>query len=230
MPFQFPTPGINQSLALALAVACLAIPRKAVAQAPGVPDKYTAFGAVLAPATMPAGAASAYGYAGVQEIGAGYRQGVSALELEGRAKLNYFLLAIAVEVVLKHSLARDEAGDVAPFLGVGFVYDTGSHYARSENFSYTGVRALAGLVTTYRLMDTVSAVAELDLPLDLTFSSPTGFRFNPLAGGGLEVYLGGDMTALILGQLGLEVMREPLGVTQVGLGYQIRVGVGFRLF
>lgn len=220
----------RRAMVLAIAVGALSFQREAHAQTGGLADKHTAFGAVLAPATMPSGAAAVYGYAGVQEIGAGYRQGVSSLELEARAKFNYFLLSLALEVLLKHSISRDDAGEVAPFLGVGLVHDTGSHYLRSENFTYTGVRALAGLIGTYRLLDTLSAVGELDVPLDLGFSSPTGLRFNPLAGGGLELYLGGDTTALILGQLGLEVMREPLGVTQVRLGYQIRVGVGFRLF
>jgi hypothetical protein len=220
----------RRALVLAIALGSLFAPRQAQAQSTGLADKQRAFGAVVAPATMPAGAAAAYGYAGVQEIGAGYRQGVSSLELEARAKFNYFLLSLALEVLLKHTISRDEGAEVAPFLGVGLVHDTGSHYLRSENFTYTGVRALAGLIGTYRLMDTLSAVGELDLPLDLSFSTPTGMRFNPLAGGGLEFYLGGDMTALILGQLGLDVMKEPLGVTQTRLGYQIRVGVGFRLF
>ncbi len=193
-------------------------------------DKHQVFGAAVAPPTLPEGAASVYGYGGVQELGIGYRQGVSSVELEARAKFNYFLISVAFEVLLKHTVISDGPVALAPFVGVGFVHDTGSRYITSANFHYTGVRALAGLVGAYRLSDVAALVGELDVPLDLSFDPAKGARFAPLAGGGFEVYLGSDVSALLMGQLGLNFVREPLGVPQWGLGYQVRAGFGFRLF
>ncbi len=216
-------------LKLVAAAWALQPPAGAAAQQPLEGDKYESFGAVVAPAALPAGTASAYGYAGVQEIGAGYRQGVSALELEARAKFNYFLVAASAEVLLKHALMRGPA-ELAPFFGLGLTYDTGSRYINGANFQYTGARALGGLVATYRLGEIARAIAELDVPLDISLNPSNGTRFAPLAGGGAEVYLGADLTGLIMGQLGVEVLREPQGVPQVSLGYQVRVGLGFRLF
>ena len=211
--------------------ACVACILWACAAAAATPaDKHQVFGAVVAPSTLPEGAASAYGYGGVQEFGIGYRQGVSSVEVEARAKFNYFLISVAFELLLKHTLISEGPFALAPFVGVGFVHDTGSRYITSVNFQYTGVRALAGLIGTHRLTDVAAVVAELDLPLDLSFNPAKGARFAPLAGGGFELYLGSDVSALLMGQLGVNFVREPLGVPQWGLGYQVKAGFGFRLF
>jgi hypothetical protein len=193
-------------------------------------DKRQNFGALAAPATLPEGAASAYVYGGAQELAAGYRQGVSSVEVEARAKFNYFLISFAFEVLLKHVIAANESAALAPFLGVGFVHDTGSRYFISDNFKYTGARVLAGAIATYRVSSAVSAIAELDVPLDLSFSPPQVARWTGLAGGGAEIYLGSDFTALLMGQLGVSVAREPLGVPQWSVGYQVRAGFGYRFF
>jgi hypothetical protein len=193
-------------------------------------DKHQVFGAAVAPSTLPEGAASAYVYGGVQELATGYRQGLGSVEIEARAKFNYFLISVAFEVLLKHTVTADEPIALAPFLGIGLVHDTGSRYITSVNFQHTGVRALAGLIGTHRLNDVTAVVAELDLPLDLAFSPPTGVWFAPLAGGGFELYLGSDVSALLMGQLGVTFAREPLGVPQWALGYQVKAGFGFRLF
>jgi len=195
-----------------------------------MPDKYESFGAVIAPASLPRGATALYGYAGAQDIAAGFRQGMNFVELEARARLNYFLLTISAELLLRHTFYRSSAAELAPYLGAGFVYDSGSGYIRAGNFQYAGVRAMGGLIATYRLAETVRAVGELDIPLDVTLSVSNGYRFFPLAGGGVEVYLGSDVTGLLMGQFGLDILREPQGVPVVSFGYQLRVGLGFRLF
>ncbi len=187
-------------------------------------------GAVIAPATLPEGAAALYAYGGIPEVAVGYRQGVSSVEVEARAKFNYVLVSFAFEVLLKHAIASDDAAALAPFIGIGIAYDFGSRYITTRNFQYTAIRGLAGLIGTYRLGDLASLIGELDLPLDLSVNPARGFRFTPLAGGGLEIYLGPSVTGLLLGQLGVDFLREPLGVPQWGLGYEVRAGFGFRLF
>lgn len=193
-------------------------------------DRYESFGAVVAPATLPSGASALYGYAGVQDIAVGFRQGLSSFEFEARARVNYFLLTGSLELLLRHTIYRTPSTAVAPFLGVGGVYDTGSRYLRAGNFQYSGVRALGGVVATYRIAETVRAVGEIDVPLDIALNPSQGYRFSPLAGGGTEIYLGSDVSGLIMAQFGVDSIREPLGVAVVSFGYQVKVGLGFRLF
>jgi hypothetical protein len=57
-----------------------------------------------------------------------------------------------------------------------------------------------------------------------------GGEFTPTAGFGAEMLLGKQLSGLLLGQLGLDVIKEPLGVTQVRPAWAIRLGLGFRLF
>ena len=194
-------------------------------------DKERLYGAVVAPATLPEGTASAYVFGGVQELGVGYRQGVSStVELEARFKLNYYLISGAIEVLLKHTVASDDVFALAPYIGVGLVHDTGSRWVTQQNFQYTGIRALGGLIGTIRLGDTATAVGELDIPLDLSLSPTHGARFAPLTGGGFELKLSSEITALLMGQIGFTYMKEPLGIPQWGFGYQVKLGLGFRLF
>lgn len=217
-----------------LLVLALALPPGAAAaqSASGrVPNQSESFGAVVAPASLPSGASAVYVYAGAQEIAAGSRHGLSLFEVEARARFNYFLLAISAELLLRHTFYRSPTAELAPYLGAGFVFDSGSRYAvKDGNFQYTGIRALGGLIGTYRIAETVRAVGELDIPLDIALNAANGYRFFPLGGGGVEVYLGSGVTGLLMGQLGVDLFREPQGVPVVHLGYQFRVGLGFRLF
>lgn len=214
-------------LVLLLGAACSAAAAKKSADPA---DSDEPVGGVVAPASLPEGAASIYAYGGVPDIAVGYRQGVSVVELEARGRFNYFLLSFAFEMLLKSTVASDYSSALAPYVGVGIVHDTGSRYITALNFQYTAIRALAGLIYTYRLGDLASAIAELDAPLDLAITPAHGIRFTPLGGGGIEVYLGPNVTALLMGQLGVNYLREPLGVPQWGLGFQFRAGFGFRLF
>lgn len=221
---------MNRTAILAMALVAVLAPSLAEAEGTALPDKRETFGGVVAPATMPRASSSLYGFVGLPDLGAGYRQGLSAFEIEGRAKFNYLQLAIAVEVLGKYALVHSGELDVAPFLGVGFVADTGSRYFDTSNFGYLGIRALGGLAATYRLGDTLRLVGQLDIPYDFVFNSEGGLKFTPVAGGGAEIYLGEDISGLLLGQLGVDVIKEPSGVAVARLGYAVRLGLGFRLF
>ncbi len=218
------------ALPLAILLVGSASPASAAKKSSDPADNDEPLGAIVAPASLPQGASAIYAYGGVPDVALGYRQGVSSVELEARARLNYLLLSFAFEVLLKSTIASDNSSALAPFVGVGIVYDSGSRYITNLNFKYTAIRALAGLIYTWRLGDVASAIGELDAPLDLTLSPAHGIRFTPLAGGGLELYLSPTVTGLLMGQLGVNYLREPLGVPQWSLGYQVRAGFGFRLF
>ena len=193
-------------------------------------DSEEPLGAIVAPASLPQGASAIYLYGGVPDVVLGYRQGVSVVEVEARGRFNYILLSYAFEVLLKSTIASDNSSALAPFLGVGIVHDSGSHYITTVNFQYTAIRALAGLIYTYRIGDLATVIAELDAPLDLTLSPANGYRFTPLVGGGFEVNLSPTVSGLLMGQLGVDYLKEPLGVPKWSLGYQVRAGFGFRLF
>lgn len=213
-----------------LVVAVVSVSEPARAAELSLPDKRETFGAVVAPAALPTASSAAYGYVGAPELGIGYRQGFGALELETRVRVNYMLLTGALEGLAKYSLIHEARLGVAPFLGVGFVANSGARYLDANNFAYLGLRALGGVTVSYLLMDTVRAVGQLEVPLDFPLARQGGSKFTPLAGGGAEIYLGQDFTGLLMGQLGVDVLKEPGGIPLTRLGYAVQLGFGYRLF
>src|SRR5687768_3210949 len=94
---------MRQSLAAVTATAVLTA-GSAWAQArpaPRIEDPRSAFGAFAAPAALPPGSTAAYGFAGVPEIGAGFRQGLDGLELDTRLKFEWVSLALSLEALGK---------------------------------------------------------------------------------------------------------------------------------
>lgn len=221
---------------LACALVLLAVPGRALAQEAGalpdfgVSERETQFGGVVAPVALPSGGAAAYGYVGAPEVGGGYRQGLSGLEIEGRAAFNYLMLSLAAEGLVRIPVYREGAVAVAPTVGLGLVYDTGSRYYDRSNFQFFGVRPRVGVLATYRVAETVQAIGALDVPWSIPLGAGGGGHLTPLAGGGAEIFLGDEISALVMGQLGLDAIKEPLGVTQYRVGWQVKLGVGFRLF
>lgn len=189
-----------------------------------------AFGGAVAPAVLPPGSSSVYGFVGAQEVGGGFRQGLGGVELEVRAAFNYLLLSLGGDVVLKFPPTRVGQVDLAPYGGLGLSWDSGSRYFDRVNFSYLALRPRVGGVAVMELAETVRGLAVVDVPWSIAIRPWGGHHFSPLAGGGAEFHLGKDMSALILGMLGPDVLKEPLGVTQVRLGYQLKLALGFRLF
>src|SRR4051794_16619396 len=86
-------------------------------------------GACLAPSVMKAGTLAWCAEAGFPEVGFSLRQGVLGwLELNTRARINYLAVSAAVEGLARFALVRKTDWDVAPYLGVGLVYDAGATY------------------------------------------------------------------------------------------------------
>ena len=208
----------------------LALLLAGAARAQTPPDDAATFGAVVSPTTLPSGSASAYGYGGAPEVGAGYRQGIGPVEVEARARFNYVDVSLAGEGILKYTLYHQGAFDLAPLLGVGIVANSGAQYIDSINISYVGLRILPGAVAGYRFADTVRGLAELDVPVDLLFGNPGGSRVGFLMGAGAELYLGQRISVMALGQAGFEALQFPNTSVQFRFDYLVRLGIGWRLF
>lgn len=179
---------------------------------------------------LPAGGTAVYGFLGAQEIGGGYRQGLLGIELEGRVAFNYLLLETSGEILAKKTLLELGDAEVAPFLGIGLLYDSGSRYFDTSNFQHLGVRPRVGVAASYRILETLSAIAQLDVPWDIAVNPAQGWRFGALLGGGAEIFVGGGFSVGLLGQVGLDAIKEPQGVPQARVGYQVKLGLGYRLF
>src|SRR5215211_2431904 len=173
-----------------------------------------AFGALFAPAALPSGTTAAYGFAGVPQVGAGFRQGFGALELEGRVEFDYFAVSVAPEVFARIPVMAGGPYQVAPSLGVGMAFNSGVKYIDADNFAYTAVRLVPGANLSWRVAETASLLGEVSFPLDLTLSPGSGYRFRPLVGGGAEVYLGQELTAGALAEVGADVIKDPLELSR----------------
>lgn len=219
-------------------VAALLLGTAALAQTPSdretpvrLADRQESFGAGIMPPVLPSGSNSAYGFVGAPEIGGGYRFGFgNNFELEGRGRFNYLLLSFGAEAVGKYRLLERDRMEVAANLGLGLGYDTGARYFDIRNFRALLLRVEPGVIGAYRVHDTLRAFALLNAPLEFSISPGGGSHIQVLAGGGVEFYLGEDLSVFGLGSIGPDVMREPIGLPLWQIGYSVKVGVGYRMF
>jgi hypothetical protein len=189
------------------------------------------FGGFVAPAVLPAGSASFFGYAGAPSVGFGYRQGVAGvIEFDGLIDLDYFTLSLDPQATMRFLVWHNDQVQLAPSLGAGLVFDTGATYIDDRNFSNVSVRLLPGFNASYRFTEIAALVGDLRVPIDLAITPAGGRRFQPLGGGGAELYLGEDITAGFLGDLGVDVVHHSNGDTFTRLGWSVRIGIGYRLF
>lgn len=219
-----------------IAAACLAAETPAIPERPiqasephisSLTDRRV--GGVVAPAALPAGAMAIYAMLGAPELGGGFRQGFAALELEVRLMFNYLLASAVLEVGIKVPIYEKGIVQMAPTLALGFEANSGSLYYDRANFSYLAIRPRLGFVTALRFSDTVCGLVLFDLPWSIPLNVQ-GTHLVPTAGAGAEVHLGGNMSGFVMAHLGLDAIKEPLGVTQIRAGWAIRLGLGFRLF
>ena len=190
----------------------------------------TRFGAVVAPAALSAASTAAYVFAGAPEIGAGFRQGLSGLELDVRVGFDYFAVAGALELSGRIPLAAAAPYQVAPALGVGMVFNSGAQWLDRDNFAYNGVRVSPALRIGRQLGETAAVLGELTLPVDVPVSQEGGYRFRPLLGVGGELYLGQEISAGLMAQVGADVLKPPLAALQTRFAFAVRLGIGYRFF
>lgn len=206
-----------------------ALPVAAQEAAPSMREEGS-FGTVLSPAALPDGSSSLYGYVGVPEMGAGYRQGISGFEIEGRTRLDYFRLAGIFEVGARRAVLKEGPATFAPTLSLGLVLNSGSAYLDADNFGGVLLRLTPGLVVSWKVAETVAVLGLLDVPIDLGLDPTGARRFQALTGGGAEIYLGSGISLLTAGKIGVESFKAPRESAVTRLGYQVQLGIGTRLF
>lgn len=202
------------------------------AQAQGAPTQLFAekgAGAVLAPAQMPAHSTALYVMLGAPDLGVGFRQGFSAVELEARLFFNFLQASAALEGSLRFLKVTRGSFAVAPSAGLGLVANSGAVYLDSANFGFVGLRPRVGLNATVQFTPTLAGVFLFDLPITLPVTV-RGIQVTPTLGAGVEAQFTNVLSGLLLGQVGLDVIKEPLGVAQGRVGWAVRLGLGFRLF
>ena len=185
------------------------------------------FGAI-APAVLPAGAVSAYGLLGAPEVAVGYRQGLKLLELEAKVSFNYLSAAFVLEGGVRVGVFKYRLLTLAPTLALGFVMNSGARYFDTRNFGYVGLRPRAGLYGSLAFSEIVSGVFLVELPWAFGFAG--GYQATPTAGVGAEFQITRELSGVVLGQLGLDVIKEPVGFAATRPGWAIRMGLGWRFF
>jgi hypothetical protein len=186
-------------------------------------------GAVVAPASLPKGSLALYVLLGAPDLGVGYRQGISGIELEAKALFNLLELSGLLEAGVKVPVFRGARLALAPGVAVGVKLNSGSKYFDRANFTYFGLRPRVSLNATYAFSDLVEGVAQLEVPLTLPLTAG-GIHVSPTVGAGAEVHVGGELSVLATAHLGVDFIKEPLGVPQTRAAWAIRLGVGYRLF
>jgi hypothetical protein len=186
-------------------------------------------GGVVAPAALPRGSLALYALVGAPDLGVGYRQGVAGIELEAKALFNVLTLSGLVEGGVKLPVFRGGRLTLAPGLAAGLEVNSGARYFDRANFSYLALRPRASLSASYTLSALVEGVAQLEVPVAIPLTTQ-GVRWTPTVGAGVEVHAGDTLSILATGHVGVDVTKEPLGVTQTRAAWAFRLGVGYRVF
>lgn len=189
----------------------------------------SALGAGLVPVILPAQATAIHAFAGVPELGLGFRQGFGGVELDALARFDYLDLGLAATGRLKLRVA-EAPFPISAYGGLGLSGDTGSTYFHPDNFGYFAVRLEAGAIAAQPLAPTLRLVETLSLTWDLFTHPVGGNRLEPLAGAGAELSVTKRISLFALGQLGVDWRKRPGQDALVRLGYGLRIGIGFRLF
>lgn len=186
-------------------------------------------GGVMAPASLPAGTNALYGFVGAPELGVGYRQGFGLVEFEARGVFNLFEVSVIGEVGAKFGVFQADKFKLAPTVALGLELNSGARYFDRFNFGFLGLRPRLGVNASYDFTDTISGVAQVEIPWSIALTVQ-GFQVTPLLGAGAEFHLGGSLSLLVSAHIGFDATREPLGVTQYRPAWAGRLGIGYRLF
>lgn len=214
-------------LALALLVTLAADPTPSPAEAPARNPQAT--GGAFAPAALPAGSISFWGTLGAPEIAGGYRQGFSLLEVEASARFHYLELSGTVEAGVRLLAWKSERTLIAPTFSLGLKANSGVRAFDPYNFAAFALRPRLGLVTSISVSEVLQVVALADVPWAIALNV-TGFQVTPTLGAGVEFMLNPRLSLVGIGQLGVDVIKEPLGVAVPRPAWAVRIGIGYRLF
>jgi hypothetical protein len=182
----------------------------------------------IAPAALPAGAISAYGLLGAPDVQIGYRQGISILELEAKASFNYLTAAFALDVGLRMAVFKKGMLTLAPAAGVALVLNSGEKYFDTRNYGYTALRPRLGFYGSLAFSEVVSGIFLVEAPWAFAFQG--GYQVTPTAGIGGEFQLNKELSGVVLGQVGVDVIKEPVGFAFPRAAWAVRLGLGYRFF
>jgi len=186
-------------------------------------------GAAAAPASLPAGSNALYGYVGVPDVAAGYRQGFGLVELDGRISFNLLKVSFIGEVAVKFAAFTADRFRLAPLVDLGVEFNSGAYYFYPHNFGYVGLRPKIGAIATYQFSDIVTGVAQLEVPFSIALNVP-GFQITPTVGAGAEFHLGERFSLLVAGIIGFDATRTPAYSTYYSVAWGARLGIGYRIF
>ncbi|MBM4781072.1 MAG: hypothetical protein GQE15_25545 [Archangiaceae bacterium] len=212
-------------LALALLVTLAADPTPA----PAPPANPQATGGAFAPAALPAGSIAFWGTLGAPELAGGYRQGFSLLEFEATARFHYLEVSGTVEAGVRLLAWKNERTLIAPTFSMGFKANSGVRAFDPYNFAAFALRPRVGLVASVAASEVLQVVALVDVPWAIALNV-TGFQLTPTVGAGVEFMLNPKLSLVGVGQIGVDVIKEPLGVAVPRPAWAVRVGIGYRLF
>lgn len=177
---------------------------------------------------LPAGAVSAYGLLGAPDVSVGYRQGIKLVEFEARASFNYLEASFALEAGVRMAIFHRGMLTLAPALALGVVANTGARYYDNRNFGYVALRPRAALYGSVAFSEIISGVFLAELPWAFGFAG--GYQATPTAGVGAEFQITKELSGVVLGQFGVDVIKEPVGFASVRPGWAARMGLGWRFF
>jgi hypothetical protein len=186
-------------------------------------------GAALAPAALGAGSIGLWGTLGAPDIAIGYRQGFSLLEIEAQARFHYLEVAATAEGGIRFIAWKVDRAMLAPTFALGLKVNSGSRAFDPYNFGFVALRPRLGAVLSLRVSEVAQVVVTAEVPWAIALNV-AGYQIAPTVGGGAEFQLNSKLSLLAVGQLGVDVMKEPLGVPVARLAWGIRLGVGYRVF
>lgn len=185
-------------------------------------------GALLAP--LERGGLSYYGTFGYPELKVGFREGMDGFELGAELGFDYTLTDLWLVASGRGSLWKNARRDFSLEGQLGAFGSFGARGLEDRNRPGQGLRL--GLLGTFThgfdlpLLFTATAKIPLEIPL-----SSTGLlRFGLLLGAGIELPLTEVFVVSLSFDVGPMLWRQYGGVSYFKLGYDIAVGLGFRLF
>jgi uncharacterized protein YejL (UPF0352 family) len=112
---------------------------------------------------------------------------------------------------------------------LGVLFNSGSRYFDRANFGSVALRPRLLGTVGIAFSELVTGLVQLDVPVALSMTV-VGTQFTPTVGAGAEINLGTNLSLLVMGNVGVDAIKEPLGVTQVRPAWGVRLGVGYRMF
>jgi len=206
-------------------------PVEAVSSGPRTsPNPREQIGAVVSPAVLPGGGSAMWVSVGAPELAVGFRQGFGLLELGATARADYLRVGLTAEINARLLALEERWLKLVPNVAVGVTGDTGATYYDADNVSAFSLRVHPGLLATASVFDLFDLLFAFDVPMDFGFRGDHQ-RYKLLAGVGGELYVGNDISLMLMVQGGAEGYRHPV-TEQLAWRPTIhaRFGIGFRLF